>query len=60
MLVQHSGPQSAECLASSADPGVDLLVEGIVTGNDTAEVSKLLYSLQRCTFDGNGRATGCG
>ena len=43
MLVQHSGSQSAECLVCSADPSVDLLVEGAVNGDDTAGIFELTY-----------------
>ena len=57
MLVQHSGSESVDCLVCSADPGINLFVEGTVTVDDTTEVFELLYSLQRCSLDGSGGAT---
>ena len=54
-------PQCAQCLAMacSADPDVDLLVEGTINESNTAEVFKLLHYLQCYSLNGNVGATGC-
>ena len=38
VLVQHTKSQSAECLACSVDLGVDLLVEGTISGDDNGNL----------------------